>query len=81
MSVAFCECPNCRRQFTVDWDWERISVSSVCANDGEVVTDSCWAEASGPAYERNVICPSCGELLVVEHEMEPVFYAFKGYLV
>lgn len=77
MSRAYCECPRCRRQFTVSWDWDTLKAAHVDGDDGEVVTDSDCLDATRVAYQRNVRCPHCGESLRVEHELVPRFYARK----
>jgi hypothetical protein len=77
MPNAICECPRCRRQITVSWDWDALETVDVDDDDGEVVTDSDCLDATRVAYQRNVRCPHCMTRLRVEHELVPRFYASK----
>lgn len=77
MSRAYCECPSCRRQLAVSWDWDALKTVDVDDDDGEAVTDSDFLDATRVVYQRNVRCPHCGERLRVEHELLPRFFASK----
>lgn len=75
MSRAYCECPRCRRQFTVSWDWDTLKAIYLDGEDGEAVTDSDCLDATRVMYLHHERCPHCGARLRVEHELAPRFYA------
>ena len=77
MNRAYCECPRCRRQITVSWDWDTLRTAYMDDDDGEVITDIDCIYASRVTYMHHVECPHCGTRLRVEHELVPRFYASK----
>ena len=77
MSRAYCECPRCRRQLAVSWDWDAPEAAHVDGDDGEAVTDSDCPGATRVMYLHHERCPHCGESLRVEHELVPRFLAIK----
>ena len=77
MSRAYCECPRCRRQFAVKWEWTTLKTAYLHDEDGDVVTNSDCLYAARVTYMYHVACPNCGTHLRVEHELVPRFYASK----
>lgn len=77
MSRASCECPRCRWQLTVEWDWDTLNTDYLRDDDGEVVSDCDLLDATRVTYLHHVACPDCGTRLRVEHELVPRFHASK----
>ena len=77
MSRAYCECPQCRRQFPVTWGWTALKTAYLHDEDGEVVTDCDCLDATRVTYLHHVACPHCSTRLRIEHELWPSFYASK----